>query len=302
MPRGRVIVNFRRHSIVEDAAGERHECLLKGRRLKPVCGDWVDWQQLPDGTNIIEAIEPRRSVLQRYEGRKGAQVLAANVDRLLIVTAPVPMLDTFLLDKYLVAADALGITPVILFNKVDQVPAESWPLFEETLDEYRDIGIEVRILSALEQRGVPELQTALENHTGVLVGASGTGKSSIAAALLPHAGIETGMVSHASGEGRHTTTRTTLFHLPGSGELIDSPGVRDFILWPMPVRELREHFVEFREPARHCRFADCTHLNEPGCAVQDALEEGEILLRRYDSYRGLAKIMQNQYVEHQARR
>lgn len=303
MPRGRVIVNFRRQSRVEDAtSGELVECLVKGRRLQPVCGDWVAWRETSDGTSVIESVEPRETVLQRYDARKGAQVLAANVDRMLIVNAPVPMLDTFLLDKYLVAASALGIAPVIVFNKVDQVPAESWPLFEETLDEYRDIGIAVMVVSAETGQGLEALRDSLRSHTAVLVGASGTGKSSIAASLLPHIEIETGAVSAARGEGRHTTTRTTLYHLAEGGELIDSPGVRDFMLWPMPVSELREHFWEFREPAQHCRFANCTHLNEPGCAVQAAVDEDRILLRRYDSYRGMAKIMQNQYVAHEQRR
>lgn len=303
MPRGRVIVNFRRQSHVEDAAsGQLVECLVKGRRLQPVCGDWVEWRELPDGTAVIESIAPRDTVLQRYDARKGAQVLAANVDRMLVVNAPVPMLDTFLLDKYLVAASALGITPVIVFNKADQVPEESWPLIEETLGEYRAIGFDVEVLSAQTGKGLESLRKHLSGHTAVLVGASGTGKSSIAAALLPGADIATGAVSAARGEGRHTTTRTTLYHLPDGGELIDSPGVRDFMLWPMPVSELREHFVEFREAAQHCRFANCTHLNEPGCAIQEAVDEDRILLRRYDSYRGMAKIMQNQYVAHQQRR
>lgn len=303
MPRGRVIVNFRRQSQVEDPAnGQIVECLVKGRRLQPVCGDWVEWRELPDGTSVIESIEERQSVLQRYDARKGPQVLAANVDRILIVNAPVPMLDTFLLDKYLVAAGALGIKPVIVFNKADQVPKDSWPLIEETLDEYREIGFDVEVVSAQTGRGLDTLRGHLNEHTAVLVGASGTGKSSIADALLPDADIVTGAVSAARGEGRHTTTRTTLYHLPGGGELIDSPGVRDFMLWPMPVSELREHFVEFREPAQHCRFSNCTHLNEPGCAVQAAVDDDRILLRRYDSYRGMAKIMQNQYVAHEQRR
>jgi len=122
-----------------------------------------------------------------------------------------------------------------------------------------------------------------------------TGISSLASALLGDSAIRTGAISAARGEGRHTTTTTTLYHLPEGGDLIDSPGVRDFMLWPMPVTELKRHFVEFREPAAQCRFNDCIHLNEPGCAVRSALSSGAISQQRYDSYQGLVKIMQAQY-------
>ncbi|HET9680105.1 MAG TPA: ribosome small subunit-dependent GTPase A, partial [Gammaproteobacteria bacterium] len=143
-----------------------------------------------------------------------------------------------------------------------------------------------------------EMIKTLADHTSVLVGASGTGKSSLLKSLLPDIDVRIGDVVAARDEGRHTTTRTTLYHLPGSGDLIDSPGVRDFMLWPMPVEQLRDYFIEFRSFAGQCRFSDCNHLHEPGCAIQAAVDSGTISQRRYDSYTGLAKIMQAQYREY----
>lgn len=290
---GRVIVNYRRQMEVESPEGERVLCITRGRRLQPVCGDRVRWRPAADGTGVIEAIRERSSLLFRYDTRRREQPLAANLDRMLIVSAPEPALDPFLIDKYLVAAEAIGVIPRIVVNKADLIgePAR----FDTLLADYAAIGYEGLQVSAENGLGMTRLIRDLAGHTGVLVGASGTGKSSILQALLPGTEIRTGEISTARGEGRHTTTRTTLYHLPDGGELIDSPGVRDFMLWPMSVGELRGHFPEFREPAAQCRFNDCTHREEPGCGVRSALDAGRISKRRYDSYRGLAKIMEAQY-------
>lgn len=290
---GRVIVNYRRQMDVETPEGERVTCLTRGRRLQPVCGDRVRWREQADGTGVIEEILPRHSLLFRYDPRRQRQPLAANLDRMIIVTAPEPRLEPFLIDKYLVAAEAIGVRPLIALNKLDLL--EDGRAYAGLLSEYEALGYPTLRLSAARGEGVQALAEALRDHRAVLVGASGTGKSSILQALLPGVDIRTGEISRARGEGRHTTTRTTLYALPGGGELIDSPGVRDFMLWPMPVTELREHFVEFREPGRACRFNDCTHREEPGCGVRAAVERGAIPRRRYDSYRGLAKIMEAQY-------
>lgn len=295
MQEGLVIVNYGRQVVVENGAGTRTECLVKGRKLQPVCGDRVRWQTLADGTHVIGEVLPRKSLLFRYDSRHQQQPLAANLDQLLIVTAPEPALETFLLDKYLVAASATDLEPVIVLNKSDLLEAAQDPEPERLLNEYAELGYRGLRISALRKNGFVALNAVLRDRTSALVGASGTGKSSIVKSLLPGEDIRIGEISTARDEGRHTTTRSTLYHLAGGGDLVDSPGVRDFMLWPMPVAELRRHFVEFREPALRCRFADCAHLNEPGCAVLMAVDKGAILKRRYDSYQGLVKIMAAQY-------
>lgn len=292
---GIVIINYSRQVVVEDNSGQRHNCLVKGRRLQPVCGDRVTWTTQADGANIINTILPRRSLLYRYDARRQQQPLAANLDQLLIITAVEPALEPFLLDKYLVAAEALAIRPVIVLNKIDLLTPAQHESLRGILQSYAALDYRLLELSANTGSGLDALKIALQGKCSALVGASGTGKSSLASALLGDAAIRTGAISAARGEGRHTTTTTTLYHLPEGGDLIDSPGVRDFMLWPMPVTELKRHFVEFREPAAQCRFNDCIHLNEPGCAVRSALSSGAISQQRYDSYQGLVKIMQAQY-------
>lgn len=299
--RGRVIVNFRRHVIVEDENGSEHRCIVKGRKLKAVSGDIVDFALTDQDEGVIESIEERRNEIQRYDTMRKRSTLAANVDTMIIVHALEPILETFSIDKYLVAAEASKAEPLIVINKIDMADDIVRPWVLELCEEYTEIGYKVLPISAESGDGIAELRDALRNRTSILVGPSGVGKSSIANALLPDREIEIGEISTARNEGRHTTTRTTLYHLPdgdvdgNGGDLIDSPGVREFRLWPMPVRELTECFPEFMARRDRCRFADCIHRNEPHCAIRQAVESGEILLRRYDSYLGMADIMDRQY-------
>lgn len=297
---GQVIVNFRRQSDIETSDGAVINCITKGRRLQVVCGDYVQWRPLDNDKDtqrgVIEAIEPRKSLLFRYDQRRQQQPLAANLDQMLIVSAPQPLLEPFLIDKYLVAAEAINVTPVIVLNKIDLLEAPEQ--YDSLLTEYHQLGYATLKVSAEKQTGKSAMTELLANHTSVLVGASGTGKSSLLKSLLPDADVRIGDVVAAREEGRHTTTRTTLYHLPDSGNLIDSPGVRDFMLWPMPVEELRDYFIEFRAYTGECRFNNCNHLHEPGCAIKAAVSNGAISQRRYDSYTGLAKIMQAQYREY----
>ncbi|HEX5340344.1 MAG TPA: ribosome small subunit-dependent GTPase A [Gammaproteobacteria bacterium] len=284
---GQVIVNFGRHMTVETATGEQIECRIRGRSLRPVCGDIVSGERLADSAGRISVIRERRSLLVRHDPRFGQQPLAANVDRMLVVVAPKPALDTSMIDRYLVAAENLGIAPVILFNKIDLLETLQADAGRRELDEYAAIGYPILRTSTVSGAGIPALNAALLHHTGIVVGQSGTGKSSLLKMLVPEAEIRIGEISHATEEGRHTTSVSVLYHLPGGGELIDSPGVRGFQLWPMPVRELANGFVEFRACLGRCKFSDCSHLHEPGCSIRTALDNGDISRRRYDSYRAL---------------
>jgi ribosome biogenesis GTPase len=291
---GRVIVNFSRHALVEEDTGTRLDCQVRGRNLQAVCGDRVRFRAQGSGFGVVEEVLPRRSVLSRHDKAKALPPLAANVDRMFIVSAPVPTFQAFLVDKYLVAAHALGIEPVLVLNKCDLVAADD-PL-HELIAEYAALGIATLSLSAQRGTGADEFRQLLAGKTSIVVGESGTGKSSLVRLAVPDLELKVGELNRATGEGKHTTTRTMLFRVPSGGELIDSPGVRDFYLWPMAVRELAGHFIEFLPLARSCKFADCTHISEPACAVRAAVDADQVLLRRYEAYLGLARIMEKQFV------
>lgn len=291
---GRVIVNFRRHSLVEADDGTRINCIVKGRKLKPVAGDYVQWEPTEDGGAVTD-IGKRHGVIERYDTARDRQVLAANVDLMVVVQAIEPALEWFTMDKYLAAAEANGIEAVIVINKIDLANDNEHTQLMERLKDYADLAYPIQLVSTETGAGMSELRKLLAGNTNILVGPSGVGKSSIASQLLPEEDIRIGEISEARGEGKHTTTVTTLYHLREGGELIDSPGVREYRLWPMPPRELAPLFREFRRYTGQCRFADCLHRKEPSCAIKAAVESGEISERRYHSYASLLAIMEDQY-------
>lgn len=291
---GLVIVNYRRHSIVERNDGEQVSCMVKGRKLKPVAGDRVRFEQA-DADGVIIEILPRHGIVERYDTVRERQVLAANVDQAIVVTAMEPPTDWFTLDKYLAAAEANGIAPLVVLNKIDLADERQLATLDARFDVYRQLGYDVMYLSTMTGTGVSGFLERLQGRTNILIGASGVGKSAITHVLLPDADIRVGAISEASGEGRHTTTATTLYHLPQGGNLIDSPGVREYRLWPMPAREIGPLFREIRALQGECRFMDCLHNREPGCAVKAAVDAGAMDKRRYASYLALIGIMEDQY-------
>lgn len=285
---GRVVAAFGRRVLIEDAAGERHRCMITGRRLRPVCGDEVQWARpVDDSDGLVTAIEPRRNELARPSRRGRNEVLAANIDQLLIVSAPIPAPDPFIVDRYIAAARLMDAAAGVVCNKSDLVEAS------QLLDpeEFRRIGYPVIDTSARTGAGLDELRRLMAAHTNILVGQSGVGKSSLLNALLPHVGAETAAVSAATGEGRHTTTASVLHHLASGGTIIDSPGVRDFAPPSMEPSQVATGFAEIAARAGECRFANCMHLQEPDCAVKTALAQGAISPRRYESYRRLYRLM-----------
>lgn len=292
--RGRVIVNFRRHSIIEAADGSRINCIVKGRRLKPVAGDSVDWESTEEGGVIVD-IAPRHGVIERYDSVRDRQVLAANVDQAIVVNAIEPATDWFTLDKYLAAAEANGIEPLVVLNKIDLANEPQLAELDARFDVYRRLDYRILFLGTKNETGIDAFLHELKDRVSILVGASGVGKSAITHLMLPAEDIRVGDISVASGEGRHTTTATTLYHLPAGGDLIDSPGVREYRLWPMPPRDIGPLFREIHALQGQCRFMDCLHRREPGCAVKAALETGTIDERRYASYLALVGIMEEQY-------
>lgn len=287
---GRVVASYGKRMIVEDESGDRHRAFVARRGLRLVCGDRVRWRASDeDGEVAVLDREPRDTELSRPDSRGRAEVLAANIDQVVIVCAPEPEPDPFIIDRYLAAAEVMGAAAVVAWNKVD-LPAAGQV---DCLDEFRAVGYRTLRVSALAAAGLDALRESLADHTSILVGQSGVGKSSLLNALLPGIDAATAQISSASGEGRHRTTATTLYRLPGGGALLDSPGVRDFAPALADPRLAAAGFREIVAAADHCRFANCRHMKEPGCAVKDGVENGAISARRYESYRRLLRLTED---------
>jgi ribosome biogenesis GTPase len=284
---GLVIVNYGKNQLVEDAAGNIYRCVARRGLPQIVCGDEVEWQPTGESAGVIETILPRRTVLLRADGNNKSRPLVTNIDQVIIEAALEPVLDYFLIDKYIVAAELAQAEPLIVINKADLIRPEDRSRIETLISEYRSIGYTTLLTSALENTGIETFSDCLTGKTSILVGQSGVGKSSLIRRLLPDRDIVIGRLSAASGLGKHTTTSTTLYHLPHGGRLIDSPGVRDFHPGRIAGDELGSGFREFRPWLGQCRFNDCRHLSEPGCAINAAAAAGNILKRRMESYRKL---------------
>jgi ribosome biogenesis GTPase len=282
MQHATVIAAFSRRMRLRMDDGSEVEARIKGKRLKPVCGDRVTAEALADESDwLITEIEARRNELTRPNLRGRPEVLAANVDYLLAVAAAEPRPDWFIVDRYLCAAELMGIEAGVIFNKIDLVDEEP----EAELDVYRDIGYDVVACSAETGAGIDEVGQLLASRCGIIVGQSGVGKSSIINHLVGESLQRTKEISGKWREGRHTTVSSAMIELPGGGAIIDSPGVRDYA----PALEssviAAQGFREIRDAAAGCRFANCRHLREPGCAVKTGVDAGEISPRRYESYR-----------------
>jgi len=288
---GLVIVNYGKALLVEDRYGELQRCVARRNLGQIVCGDRVGWEPTGTGEGVISAVAPRETVLMRIDITRKARPLAANIDQIVVVSAPQPALDEFLIDKYLIAAELIGTIPVLVINKSDLLDTKARKALDARVSTYTGIGYRVLYTSALTRDGIDPLAEVLAGKTSILVGQSGVGKSSLIMRLLPDLDIAIGKLSEASGQGRHTTTATTLYHLTHGGKLIDSPGVRDFRLEPTVAAELAQGFREFRPFIGQCRFHNCRHVNEPECALTAAASHGEISERRLESYRNLLQWM-----------
>lgn len=276
------------HLAVLDERGRIHRCLLRRNIGHPVCGDQVIWQPTDAGAGVVTALLPRASELSRpgYGGRDKA--LAANVTLMAVVVAARPPPSGYLVDQYLVAAELIGVDAVIVLNKVDLLAPDERGRFEDGLAPYAKLGYPVLPVSAKGEPGLAALLPRLTGQTSILLGQSGVGKSSLTRALLPDQDIQVGRLSSATGLGRHTTSAATCYRLGSGGFLIDSPGVRTFRLGRLARADLERGFRELAPFLGRCRFADCAHRNEPGCAVRAAVKAGAIAPQRLENFHHLA--------------
>lgn len=285
---GLVVARYRRHGLVEGSEGSRVLCQIKSRSLNPVVGDQVRWRLEADGKGIITELLSRKSALMRIDNRGNPETVAANLSQLVVVLAPSPVPDWFLLDRYLGAAALAQLKSVVVFNKLDL--AESPP---DELADYRDLTDRICMTSAKQGEGLRELTACIADERSAMIGQSGVGKSSLINALLGDARQAVDDLSEKSGQGRHTTTTAVLFGLPEGGELIDSPGVRDFAPYIADSREVALAFKEIDRHSGDCRFDDCRHLAEPDCAVKAAVASGDITARRYESFKNLLELTES---------
>jgi len=280
---GRIIAAHGRHYLVEAADGTIRTCFPRGKKTGAVVGDVVTISPQGAQEGTIEATLERRNLLYRSDEFRAKQ-FASNVDRLLIVVAVEPGFSDDLLGRALVASWSAGITPVIVLNKTDLV--DGLPRARARLAHLAGLGIQIIELCAHEAgQAHQRLLPIVREGTSLLLGQSGMGKSTLLNALVPQARAYTQEHSQALDAGKHTTTSTRLYHLPDCpGDIIDSPGFQAFGLYHLGASEIEQGFPEFKAATGHCRFYNCTHRHEPGCAVLDAMESGLIPPARHALY------------------
>ncbi len=295
----RIVECYGRRVVLELTDKSRAQAEVFGKRLKVVCGDHVRIEDNP-ATHALQVMEvlPRQSHLSRIDNRGQAEVLAANITQLVVLLSEQPKADPYIVDRYLAGAELGEMKAIVVATKADLGFSES---FIALLKEYGNAGYAVFNVNMHDEQSLIALRDVLKDETSMLVGESGVGKSTLTNALLGNHAQLTRELSNATGEGRHTTVSSAMTALPPGGALIDSPGVRDYA--PPPVNDLQVGFAwrEFRHYRNKCKFNNCLHLREPGCAIITAMEKGEISARRYESYKRLINLMRQLLPSHERR-
>ncbi len=291
--------------LLKDESGKHWNARIKGifkldeiTSTNPIAvGDVVDFDIENEGENsvIITNIHDRRNYINRQSPRLKHQhhIVAANLDQsVLIATIKEPRTSQGFIDRFLVACEMYHVPAILVFNKFDLYKAKELEKFEEWKDIYEGIGYKVVAMSVKDKTGVEDLIQLLKDKTSLVSGHSGVGKSSFINAVIPDKAIRTQDVSGWSGKGMHTTTFAEMYDLPFGGKIIDTPGMREFGLVDVERQELSGYFPEMRSRLNDCQFNNCLHINEPGCAIKEAVVNGEIHEDRYVSYYNILESIQ----------
>ena len=288
--KGTVIAAYRKYTLVEGSDAQLYQCQQRKTIGQVVCGDVVDWQDEDEHSGVITAIKERNTVLQRPDINGKLRVIAANIDQVFIVVTNKPELNEGLIDRYLVAAENSHLKPIIVLNKIDLLNEQLLAEYQDRLSIYEKIGYKVIYTSAKQEHGLDSLVSMLHDNNNIFVGQSGVGKSSLINSILEDANAQTGEISDATGKGKHTTTTAYLYPLKNSlGHIIDSPGVREFGLIKLSEQEIADGFIEFEPFIGHCKFRNCAHKNEPGCALLNAVKNNQITVKRWESYQRIVE-------------
>ena len=291
---------------VKDETGKFYNARIKGvfkidaiTSTNPLAvGDWVNIEEEEGGTGtaMITAILPRENYINRQSPRAKHQqhIIAANLDQsVLVATLKEPRTSQGFIDRFLVVCEMYHVPAIVLFNKTDIYREKEWRKYEDLATMYQSLGYAVHAISVEKEEGLEALRQLLQYKTTLVSGHSGVGKSTLVNALLPGERIKTQDVSGWSGKGMHTTTFATMYDLPESGRMIDTPGIRELAITNLDKDELSHYFPEMRERLHQCQYNNCVHVNEPHCAIKQAVADGVIYEERYISYLNILESLEN---------
>ena len=274
---GLVITRYGQRLLVEAQSGELYQCTGRRNIELSVAGDQVIFQTTDNNEGVVTALLKRDNSLTRSQ-----KLIAANIDELWLVVAIEPHYQFELIDRYLVVAENAGLPINIVVNKIEL--SDNFDQVKHDFSLYESAGYSVHYLSVKAQTNVAEFKAQLKHKAHIFLGQSGVGKSSLINELIPDLNLRVNEISTKSKLGKHTTTNTTLYHIPSGGDLIDSPGIREFQLDDLTDKEILSGFKEFKPFIGECKFRNCAHINEPKCAIKTAVEDGAINPKRYHSY------------------
>ena len=275
--KGLVITRYGQRQLVELDNGEVFQSVSRQNIGFSVAGDQVLFQKTIKGEGIVTAIYPRKTELKRQD-----RLIAANINQLWLIVAIEPHYQFELIDRYLVIAEDSNLPINIVVNKIEL--SKKNEQLESDFAHYKKLGYDVHFLSVKKEKNLQEFKNKLINKSHIFLGQSGVGKSSLINSLIPELELRVNEISSKSKLGKHTTTNTTIYHIPSGGDLIDSPGIREFQLDNLTEKQIVNGFREFKLLSGKCRFRNCHHINEPGCVVKEAVELGVINPNRYKSY------------------
>ena len=279
---GKITSVFGKTGIVEPTGGGRLNFLVKSQKLKPVVGDNVHWNKQSDGTIVVTKIIEPNNQLERLNQYGRQQIIASNITQILLITAPLPKPNFLLIDKFILISELMECDLSIILNKIDLVEKS-----DSQFQLYQQLDYTVIKISAKKKINLNPLFNLLNQQTTVLVGQSGVGKSTIINLLIPKDKIKTEALSNKNQKGKHTTSASTMHAVEDKGYLIDTPGIENLNPKILAIKEIETGFREISSLSCECRYRDCIHINEPNCAVNQALRKNEIATQRYSNYKKL---------------